>query len=107
MTSKSEIAIWTAAGELFFENQPMEAIEAFSQINSYSKVLFNLGMIYSFMGDYENADSMFEKSLRKDQFFAAAYFQKGLALFELHEYDLAIRCYRFSLKVSRTILCMK
>jgi tetratricopeptide (TPR) repeat protein len=109
MTTKEELATWTKAVDLFNnkkEKGAKEAIKLFSYIDKYSKVLFNIGMIYLAINDCENADVLFGKALLTDKYFGAAYFQKGVALFYLYEYDLALRCYEFCLDVSDQLGCM-
>ena len=121
MTTKEELAIWNKATDLYYtddhqykndnghgENKVAhykEAIKLFSTIDKYSKVLFNIGMIYLSLRDCENADILFGKALLADQYFAAAYYQKGQALFLLYEYELALRCYEFCLDVCYYYLC--
>lgn len=123
MTTKEELAIWNKATNLYKKDNAdrlynnghehggnkdsnyKEAIKLFSSIDKYSKVLFNIGMIYLSLRDCENADILFGKALLADQYFAAAYYQKGQALFLLYEYELALRCYEFCLDVSYCIIC--
>ena len=100
MTSKEEVAIWASAVDLHSRNREKEALDMFSKISSYSKVLFNMGAIYASSEDFENADIFLGKSLQLDKYCAVAYFQKGLALFMLFEYDIAVRCYQFCFDVS-------
>ncbi len=50
---------------------------------------FNLGIVYSKLGDYPKSILCYQKALARNRSYAQAYFNLGLVCLKAHEYDLA------------------
>ena len=73
------------------------ALTTFSKVGNYSKILFNIGLIYTLNNDYSSSELMFGKSVEQDEYFAAGYFMLGYSLFKLENQKDSLDCYEYCL----------
>ncbi|KAJ3315873.1 hypothetical protein HDV04_000080 [Boothiomyces sp. JEL0838] len=99
MTTKDELQFWVEANDAYKLGNLQDALELFRNVGPYSKILFNIGMIYSRIDDHESSNIMFTQCLQLDQFCAVAYVQKGYACFMLYEYEQAEACFKKALEL--------
>ncbi|KAF7375886.1 P-type phospholipid transporter [Mycena sanguinolenta] len=91
MSLKAELETWVAALNACEEEDFEKALELFSGIADFSKILMNMGLIYATLGDHEAAIERFIEATGLDTYLAVAYFQCGVSNFLLAEYELAYK----------------
>jgi tetratricopeptide (TPR) repeat protein len=89
MSLKAELEIWTQALEAYDAADLEKSIKIFATIAESSKVYFNIGVIHATLGQHKQAVQAFKNATELDRFFAAAYFQRGVSLFLIGEWDRA------------------
>ena len=97
MTTKQELELWTMGCKSFHSKDYHSALATFSKVGNYSKILFNIGLIYSLNNDYSSSEHMFGKSVEQDEYFAAGYFMLGYSLFKLENHKDSLDCYEYCL----------
>ncbi|KAI8902622.1 hypothetical protein BC833DRAFT_517498, partial [Globomyces pollinis-pini] len=98
MTSREELLNWVEGNNAYQKADFKTALNYYTQVG-VSKTVFNMGMVYLNKKDYDNAEIAFNQAVVLDSHFAAAYFQKGLCLFMLYEYEAALENYTRLLKL--------
>ncbi|KAJ3271508.1 hypothetical protein HDV01_006559 [Terramyces sp. JEL0728] len=99
MTSKEDLLLWIKGNDLYRSGDLKGALEALRYVGAYSKILFNIGMIYSRTDDFESAEIMYGQALDQDKFLAVAAFQKGFACSMQGKFYEADECYRAVLEL--------
>ncbi|KAJ3262214.1 hypothetical protein HK103_002627 [Boothiomyces macroporosus] len=94
MTSKEDLLLWIQGNDLYRAGDLKGALEALRHVGAYSKILFNIGMIYSRTDDFESAEIMYDQALNQDKYLAVAAFQKGFACSMQGKFYEAEECYR-------------
>lgn len=97
MALKYELEQWGAAVEAYDAEDFDKALEIFETIADSAKFHFNMGLIYATLGEHEEACRQYKKAVKLDQFFAVAYFQKGVSHFLLGEFEKALGNFNDSL----------
>ncbi|KAI8915592.1 hypothetical protein EDD86DRAFT_196399 [Gorgonomyces haynaldii] len=92
-STREEFELWMAATKAYKSGDVSAAIDKFRRVGNYSRIIFNIGMIYSRAGDHEAADSMYIEALKLDSYLAVAHLQKGYAHFMLGEYSDSLKCF--------------
>ncbi|KAJ6262280.1 hypothetical protein Dda_3087 [Drechslerella dactyloides] len=92
MSFKKEVyETWVDASERYDIGDFAGALAGFEVIHDASaRIYFNIGIIYATIGEHEKAISSFNKALKKDQYLAIAYFQRGVSNFLIAKYDDAL-----------------
>ncbi|KAI8917317.1 hypothetical protein BC831DRAFT_384008, partial [Entophlyctis helioformis] len=99
MATKDELVLWVEGVEAYRKGDLEGALACFEPLVSFSKVAFNVGMIYSRLDDHRSADAMYSAALAADNYLAVAFLQKGYAYFMLEDYGRAERCYNMVLEL--------
>ncbi|KAJ1967441.1 hypothetical protein H4R35_006710 [Dimargaris xerosporica] len=90
MSLKAELQQWARATEAFDAGDYEASLELFYGIADSAKIHFNIGLILSMLGDFSSAVNAYIQALTLDQYFAIAYFQKGVANMSLGEFEAAL-----------------
>ncbi|KAJ3119610.1 hypothetical protein HK098_005301 [Nowakowskiella sp. JEL0407] len=99
LSSKEEIIAWVDGLKAFDAGDYERALELFSQVADYSKILFNMGMIYSRLDEQENAIQLYTDALRVDPYLAVAYYQRGYCYFLVDDYRNSYEDYSQALEL--------
>ncbi|KAJ3325255.1 hypothetical protein HDV06_005012 [Boothiomyces sp. JEL0866] len=99
MTSKEDLILWIQGNDLYRAGDLKGALEALRHVGAYSKILFNIGMIYSRTDDFESAEIMYDQALNQDKYLAVAAFQKGFACSMQGKFYEAEECYRMVIEL--------
>jgi len=59
-------------------------------------ILYRLGKLYFYIQDYKNAIKYLNKAIEQDDYFAEAWFTKGLVYSEINKKDVAIKSFQFA-----------
>ncbi|CAG8454923.1 2005_t:CDS:10 [Funneliformis mosseae] len=97
MALKYELEQWGAAVQAYDSQDFDKALDTFETIAESAKFHFNMGLIYATLGEHEEACRSYKKAVKLDQFFAVAYFQKGVSHFLLGEFEKALANFNDSL----------
>jgi tetratricopeptide (TPR) repeat protein len=97
MSLKAELEIWSQALDAYDAADLAKSLEVFATIAESSKVYFNIGVIHATLGQHKQAVQAFKNATELDRFFAAAYFQRGVSLFLIGEWDRARNQFEMSL----------
>ncbi|CAI2180339.1 8312_t:CDS:2 [Funneliformis geosporum] len=97
MALKYELEQWGAAVQAYDSQDFDKALDTFETIADSAKFHFNMGLIYATLGEHEEACRSYKKAVKLDQFFAVAYFQKGVSHFLLGEFEKALANFNDSL----------
>jgi tetratricopeptide (TPR) repeat protein len=89
MSLKAELETWSQALDAYDAADLATALKVFRTIAESSKVYFNIGLIHATLGDHKQAIQAFKNATELDRFFAAAYFQRGVSLYLIGEWDRA------------------
>jgi tetratricopeptide (TPR) repeat protein len=100
MITKEELQYWHEGIVHYTKGDLNTALELFQNAGPYSKLWFNIGMIYSRTNDHDSAEIMYSKAIEQDEYMAVGYLQKGYASFMLYDYVAAIKCFQYALSVS-------
>ncbi|KAF3903966.1 hypothetical protein ABW21_db0208899 [Orbilia brochopaga] len=96
MSFKKEVyETWVHALERYDIGDFAGALAGFELIHDASaRIRFNIGIIYATIGEHQKATipqiSSFNKALKKDQYLAIAYFQRGVSNFLIAKYEDAL-----------------
>ncbi|CAG8442833.1 9270_t:CDS:2 [Ambispora leptoticha] len=101
MALKYELEQWGAAVEAYDAQNYENALRLFETIAESAKFHFNMGLIYATLGEHEAACLSFKQAIECDQYFAVAYFQKGVSHFLLQQFEMALRCFDDALRYLR------
>jgi tetratricopeptide (TPR) repeat protein len=91
MALKQELETWTTALAAYDKKDYNGALSHLSRIAASSKVLFNMGVISATTVNHDEAIEFLEQAVALDAFFAVAYYQMGVSLFLLENYEGALR----------------
>ncbi|KAF9536149.1 hypothetical protein BGW38_010288, partial [Lunasporangiospora selenospora] len=58
-----------------------------------AKIYFNIGVVFTTIGNFKAASVAYSRATKLDQYFAIAYFQNGVANVAMEEYERALRCF--------------
>jgi len=72
---QAEIEIWVKALGCFDTQDYLQALTHFADIADSSRILFNVGLIHSTMGDHETAITYYRQAQALDPYFAISFFQ--------------------------------
>ncbi|KAJ6491924.1 hypothetical protein C8R45DRAFT_1095993 [Mycena sanguinolenta] len=89
MSLKAELEVWVAALEAYDEQNYEESLYQFSRIADQPKILTNIGLVYSALGEHDKAIQSFSAATSLSPCLAIAYFQSGVSNFLLERYELA------------------
>jgi tetratricopeptide (TPR) repeat protein len=98
MALKQELETWTTALAAYDKKDYNGALSHLSRIAASSKVLFNMGVISATTGNHDEAIEFLEQAVALDAFFAVAYYQMGVSLFLLEDYEAALRKFQEAFK---------
>lgn len=91
MALKFELEQWNNAC-VAFDNQDYDtALSTFISLADNAKMHFNIGLIFATLDDHQRALAAYNKALRLDQYFAVAYFQKGVSHFIMGDMEAAMQ----------------
>ncbi|MES2777161.1 MAG: tetratricopeptide repeat protein [Bacteroidota bacterium] len=88
------------------ENKPQEAIKVYKKLcrieddSLRTGAYMGLGSAYLFAGEYQNAISCYNKSIKLDSTNVESYVGLGSAYFTLKDYEKAISCYQEAKKIN-------
>jgi tetratricopeptide (TPR) repeat protein len=92
MSLKTKLSLWDLGCNSYENNNIDLALEAFEQIASNSKIIFNIAMIYQFkFHKHDIAIRCFTECIELDPYFAAAYFQRGYLFYAQKNSRMALR----------------
>ncbi|KAJ7332334.1 hypothetical protein JRQ81_014514 [Phrynocephalus forsythii] len=85
------IRLWSE-GVSATDRQDWEAaLAAFSSVqNPSSKICFNIGCIHLILGNLDEAQQAFTRSINNDKHLAVAYFQRGAVAYRMENYESSI-----------------
>ncbi|ORX86389.1 hypothetical protein K493DRAFT_341641 [Basidiobolus meristosporus CBS 931.73] len=86
---KLELEQWQLAARAFDEKKYETALELFESVGESAKIFFNIGVILSTLNEHESAVRAYISALQQDQYFAVAYFQKGVSNMILKDFEAA------------------
>ncbi|RKO82980.1 hypothetical protein BDK51DRAFT_14713, partial [Blyttiomyces helicus] len=89
MSTKEQLRLWDDGLQAYRVGDLDAALEMFQSVGDYSRINFNIAMIFCQTGDHASAVEMLTQSLSKDPFLAVAYFQRGYSEFMLGDYEMA------------------
>ncbi|KAI9193459.1 uncharacterized protein BJ171DRAFT_429764 [Polychytrium aggregatum] len=101
MTTKEEIELWDKGIKAYEKGDFNGALGAFKEIGDYSRISFNIAMVYSQLGDHYTSSMMYTRAIAADPFFAIAFFQRAYSSFAKQDYEYAISDYDEALKLLR------
>lgn len=101
MTTKAELIGWDNACQAFDRQDFEAALSEFDQITECAKIHFNIGVTLTAVQEYDAAINAFMKAIDADQYFALAYFQKGVASFLLGSFEEAVEDFSSALSYLR------
>ncbi|ORY03780.1 NADPH oxidase regulator NoxR, partial [Basidiobolus meristosporus CBS 931.73] len=85
----AELEQWLLATKAFDDKDYAASLDLFEGIADSAKILFNIGVILGAMNDHESAIHAYVSALQLDQYFAIAYFQKGVSNMILEDFHAA------------------
>ncbi|KAK9768174.1 hypothetical protein K7432_001418 [Basidiobolus ranarum] len=94
---KLELEQWQLAAKAFDEKKYETALEMFETVGESAKIFFNIGVILSTLNEHESAVRAYTSALQQDQYFAVAYFQKGVSNMILKDFEAAFEDFNDSL----------
>ncbi|CAJ0760058.1 17270_t:CDS:2 [Entrophospora sp. SA101] len=101
MALKYELEQWGSAVKYYDEQNFEKSLETFETIADSAKFHFNIGLIFATLGEHEEACTSYKKSVKLDEYFAVAYFQKGVSHFLLSEFQKALNTFNDALMYLR------
>ncbi|KAI9218957.1 hypothetical protein BC828DRAFT_387239 [Blastocladiella britannica] len=93
MSLKQELVQWNEAAKAYEAGDYEGAIDLFEPIADSSKIHFNLGMIFQSLGQHEEAILAFNDSVTCDMYLSVAYFQMGVSLYILQDFEQALTAF--------------
>ncbi|KXN68974.1 NADPH oxidase regulator NoxR, partial [Conidiobolus coronatus NRRL 28638] len=89
MAYKAGLEQWSLAVKAYEEQNYEEALNIFTDMGGGSKIQYNIGNIYSLLGDNDLAIASFTASIQLDNYFAIGYFARGISNFEIGDLESA------------------
>uniref|UniRef100_A0A8B9XH28 Neutrophil cytosol factor 2 n=1 Tax=Bos mutus grunniens TaxID=30521 RepID=A0A8B9XH28_BOSMU len=92
MSLAEAISLWNE-GVLAADKKDWKgALDAFTGVQDpHSRICFNVGCIYTILGNLPEAEKAFTKSINRDKHLAVSYFQRGMLYYQMEKYDSAIK----------------
>lgn len=101
LTSRDLIQ-WLSALDQFSKGRLSNALKIFKSIqHKSSKICYNIGSIYSVVGDHLTAISCFELAVKHDNYMAITFFQIGVSHFLSGSYEKAALSFNNALRLMR------
>ncbi|KAH8552061.1 hypothetical protein BGW37DRAFT_490542 [Umbelopsis sp. PMI_123] len=101
MVAKFELEQWLRACEAYDREDYDQALKLFIGLADNAKMHFNIGLVLATIDDYPRALAAYSKAIELDQYFAVAYFQRGVAAFIIGDMDLACSAFDEAYTVMR------
>ncbi|KAJ9050199.1 hypothetical protein DSO57_1016530 [Entomophthora muscae] len=89
MAFKAGLEQWNLAVQTYESRDFHNSLAIFSDMGGTAKIHFNIGMIYSILGNYHLAISSFSAAIELDNYLAIAYFARALANIEVKDFKSA------------------
>ncbi|KAJ1513873.1 hypothetical protein HMI54_014435 [Coelomomyces lativittatus] len=93
MASVQNIEQWHSAVQLFEAGKLDESFEGFSKIADTARIIFNIGVIYQLLERHAEAVKEFNKAVKRDPYFSAAFFLRGISFHILRQYNDSINSF--------------
>ncbi|KAI8820006.1 uncharacterized protein EV422DRAFT_487724, partial [Fimicolochytrium jonesii] len=101
MATKDEILSW-ADGVNAYKNSDWDgALDSFQRTGDFSRVHFNMGIIYTRLDDYESASMCYTNAIGADPYLAVAFFQRAYCAYMTEDYQRADGDYAMALELLR------
>nr|XP_020650770.1 neutrophil cytosol factor 2 [Pogona vitticeps] len=92
------IRLWSEGVSAADRKDWASALAAFTSVqNPSSKICFNIGCIHLILGNLDEAQQAFTRSISNDKHLAAAYFQRGAVAYQVENYESAINDFKEAL----------
>ncbi|KAI8584100.1 hypothetical protein K450DRAFT_218145 [Umbelopsis ramanniana AG] len=101
MVAKFELEQWLRACEAYDREDYDQALKLFIGLADTAKMHFNIGLVLATIDDYPRALAAYSKAIELDQYFAVAYFQRGVSAFIIGDMDLACAAFDEAYTVMR------
>lgn len=102
MSLAETISLWNEGVQAADKKDWKGALNAFSAVQDpHARLCFNMGCMYSILGDLPEAEKAFTKSISRDKHLAVAYFQRGLLYHRMGNLDSAQQDFREALSQLR------
>ncbi|KAG2182779.1 hypothetical protein INT44_005759 [Umbelopsis vinacea] len=101
MVAKFELEQWLRACEAYDREDYDQALKLFIGLADTAKMHFNIGLVLATIDDYPRALAAYSKAIELDQYFAVAYFQRGVSAFIIGDMDLACTAFDEAYTVMR------
>ncbi|KAI9296974.1 hypothetical protein K502DRAFT_323492 [Neoconidiobolus thromboides FSU 785] len=89
MAYKAGLEQWNLAVQTFEQNDLHGSLTIFEEMGGTAKIHFNIGVLYSLLGNYDLAISSYNNAIELDNYLAIAYFARALANLEINDIDSA------------------
>lgn len=100
--NSQDLTQWLSALDQFSKGRLSNALEIFKTIqHKSSKICYNIGSIYSIVGDHSTAISYFEMAVKHDNYMAITFFQIGVSHFLSGSYEKAALSFNNALRLMR------
>lgn len=80
---------WKKAILLYTKNRVKDSLFTFKKLKTFSKVLFNIGIIYQDQDDHDNALRYFNACVKKDGYLVVALQQRAFSYFAIGDFNSA------------------
>ncbi|XP_061490049.1 neutrophil cytosol factor 2 [Rhineura floridana] len=91
MSLVETIRLWSEGVSAADRKDWAGALAAFTEVqNPSSKISFNMGCIHLIMGNLDEAQQAFTRSINNDKHLAVAYFQRGFVAHQMENYESSI-----------------
>jgi len=101
MSTKTEIMIWDQGVKSFEKSDLNGAISAWKEIADYSKIHFNIAVVFIRGKYWDDAIDALTRAIACDKFMAIAFYIRGYCHFILHEYEEANNDYSLGIEHMR------
>ncbi|XP_041063596.1 neutrophil cytosol factor 2 [Carcharodon carcharias] len=86
------IRLWDEGITAADRQEWVTALDRFTAIlEPTSKICFNIGCLLLLLGELNQAEKAFDKSICRDEHLAVAFFQRGITLYKSEKYEEALR----------------
>jgi len=101
MVAKFELEQWLRACDAYDREDYDQALKLFIGLADTAKMHFNIGLVLATIDDYPRALAAYSKAIELDQYFAVAYFQRGVSAFIIGDMELACTAFDEAYTVMR------
>ncbi|XP_067893495.1 neutrophil cytosol factor 2 isoform X2 [Heterodontus francisci] len=92
MSLTDTIRLWDEGITAADQQEWVTALDMFTAIlEPSSKICFNIGCLHLLLGQLNQAEKAFDKSISRDEHLAVAFFQRGIILYKNEKYEEALR----------------